>query len=408
MQTLSQKIIVKVGKTSNIKFRNVKAIRAITITELNKLHELNPDASIAVIENIKAADYESLKEFINKFESANSNNRVFFYLPDNDDTTSGVADELDKDIYLNLVDLQDAIENIYKIPVSTDMNKIKSSAKEIDLDDDPFDSSFDGALTAEDSSNTQDNEVQTEVISETTNIKINEQTNNKSEKDGVESKSNDDTLLDKNKLSKPNSDNIPSTISSTEIELLRKQLKDAQSKTDNLSNLVKALESEKAIISDKLEKYLKSEVMEQPIPLTQYKQLEDRVKELTAQNGDKAELAAKLNDALEKVKTADEYKESSSKSLEDYKRRLQESGAKLIEARKLTEAHEVTIKELEEKIKESEKTERLSKETEAKLIALTESKAESEKKISQLNEDISKLNDKNTELIAKMQSEVDA
>lgn len=67
----SIKIIVKVGKKSDIMFHGAQTFRAVTLDEMIKLTELHPDASIIVIENIKAADVQRATDFIKEFESRN-------------------------------------------------------------------------------------------------------------------------------------------------------------------------------------------------------------------------------------------------------------------------------------------------------------------------------------------------
>ena len=46
MASYTTKVLVKVGDTSNLIFRNTKAYRVITTKELNRLVELHPDLSI--------------------------------------------------------------------------------------------------------------------------------------------------------------------------------------------------------------------------------------------------------------------------------------------------------------------------------------------------------------------------
>ena len=480
MQTLSQKILVKVGKSSTIKFNNAKVYRAITIGELSTLHKLNPDASIVVIENIKAADYEKLNAFITEFENDNSQNKVFFYLPDNDDTTSGIADELDKDIYLNLRDLQDAIERIYGISVSTDMDRIKSSITEVDLDDDPFDSSFDDSLDTIQATQKQKehkilpsidnkddlNEFDTSIIeeeerrvAEETRIKLEKEVSdktetsskietdskadgeakgeNKSEAEGPEDVAStvhgdtsdtevkpDSTLNGKNSEQVVTDSKTAELLNRTQKELeianqnikkhadeiseLKRKLTEALNKSVELNKLIKALEGEKSIISDRLLKFTQSEVMEEPITLTEYKQLQDKVAQLTAQAGAGADLSDRLDEALRKLKAAEDQSETSNKSIDDYKKRLQDSASRLIEARKLVEQHEETIKKLEQQISEASQKENLSAETEAELEALKASKAELGAKVDELQADITELSNRNEELLGKLQSEVNA
>ena len=119
MTSESNKIIVKVGKKSNIKLSNSKVFRAITSQELVKTARKHDDCRIVVIENISTEEQKDIKEFALEFKNKNENNSVLFFIPDNDDITSGIADELDYNIYLTLGDLYKAIYDLYGINVST-------------------------------------------------------------------------------------------------------------------------------------------------------------------------------------------------------------------------------------------------------------------------------------------------
>ena len=132
------KIIVKVGNKSTSRFRNAKVYRAITVKELRSLTEVqNPD--IIIIESISEYEYSDIVSFLNEF-SKQENKFVFFFVPDNNDTTTGAADELNLDIYLDIKDLYRAININCGINVDTDiyLNKDKSDY----IEEDPFDSNF--------------------------------------------------------------------------------------------------------------------------------------------------------------------------------------------------------------------------------------------------------------------------
>lgn len=474
MQTLSQKIIVKVGKKSNIKFRGIKAFRAITVNELNTLYKLHPDTSIVVIESIKATDYDSIKQFIVDFEAANKDNRVFFYLSPNDDITSGIADELDKDIYLNLGDLQDAIERIYKISVSTNIDKIALATKEIDMDEDPFDSSFDDSISTiqenqkqrdeqilpsieskddievfdtsildkedekkEEINNTintnepEQKEVQTDTNSETSTVhkQINFEKASEGVKaagtTGVDATSKDISTDKVNEVIKAKADEViktgevkantsvisPETSklldklksdladsekklqdSNSEVQSLKEQLKAAIDKQSNLQDLVKAVNGEKQLLSDKLKQFSTSEIMEEPITLEKYRGLEAELKKLEEQSGDVAKLSAKLEEANNRLKELENSEQSTNRSVEDYKRRLQESGSKLIEAHKTISLHEETIAGLKRQLEEAEQTEKLSQDTVTKIDQLNSTNNELNQTIENLRNVIILLN----------------
>ena len=158
----SIKIIVKVGKKSDIMFHGAQTFRAVTLDEMIKLTELHPDASIIIIENIKAADVQRATDFIKEFESRNKNNQVYFYTPDNDLETGGIADELEKESYLSKTTLYSAIENNSKVVVTTDISRLKETSADLD---NPFDSMW-VAPTDEDENKTDSKPEQ--MVSEVT------------------------------------------------------------------------------------------------------------------------------------------------------------------------------------------------------------------------------------------------
>ena len=132
-------ILVKVGNKSTSRFRNAKTYRAITVNELKRLAN-NVEASIIVVEFIRDYEYSSMIDFLREFNSS-SDNHVFFYVPDNDDNTTGAADELSLDIYMSLTDLYRAIQMDCGIIVDPDLSLNKKEFGDIE-DDDPFNSDF--------------------------------------------------------------------------------------------------------------------------------------------------------------------------------------------------------------------------------------------------------------------------
>ena len=114
----SNKIIVKVGNKSRVQFANSKVYRAITANDLRVLTDKYDDCQIVIIENISEDEQTEVKEFAQEFKSKRDTNVVLFYIPDNDDITSGIADELDYNIYLTDRDLYKCIYDNLGISVS--------------------------------------------------------------------------------------------------------------------------------------------------------------------------------------------------------------------------------------------------------------------------------------------------
>ena len=115
----SNKIIVKVGNKSKLRFANSKVYRAITANDLNALTSKYTDCKLVVIENISEEEQDAVKEFALNFKSKSDDNAVLFYIPDSsDEITSGIADELDYNIYLTDSDLYKYIYDEFGINVS--------------------------------------------------------------------------------------------------------------------------------------------------------------------------------------------------------------------------------------------------------------------------------------------------
>lgn len=115
----SNKIIVKVGKKSRVRFANSKVYRAITANDLSVLTTKHDDCQIVIIENISEDEQDAVRDFARDFKEKREGNTVLFYIPDSEDEiTSGVADELDYNIYLTDSDLYKYIYDTFGINVS--------------------------------------------------------------------------------------------------------------------------------------------------------------------------------------------------------------------------------------------------------------------------------------------------
>lgn len=114
----SNKIIVKVGKKSRVQLTNSKVYRAITANDLVTLTNKFNDCHIVIIESIDEDEQEAVKDFAVNFKKVDESNTVLFFIPDNDDITSGIADELDYNIYLTLSELYKYIYETFGINTS--------------------------------------------------------------------------------------------------------------------------------------------------------------------------------------------------------------------------------------------------------------------------------------------------
>lgn len=133
---MANNIIVKVGKKSNLAFSKSKVYRAITVDEINLIYKKHSECHIVVIENIKEDEQESAKGFIEQYLKADEQNKVLFYIPDNDDITSGIADELEANIYLKKQDLYNIINKTLNTNVSIFLDDKKKAVNDVGSDDD--------------------------------------------------------------------------------------------------------------------------------------------------------------------------------------------------------------------------------------------------------------------------------
>jgi hypothetical protein len=113
-------IMVKLGiEVSKLKMTNCKLHRAITTEEIQYMIEKLTDCHLMIIENIDESEQDEMRKLISSFCMQNDENTVIFFLPKNDDITAGIADELNKNIYMSLTELYTVINKQYGINVST-------------------------------------------------------------------------------------------------------------------------------------------------------------------------------------------------------------------------------------------------------------------------------------------------
>ena len=353
--SVSSRAIIKVGKTSKLRFRDLSVYRAITVHEMQSLIKKYTDINIVVIENIVQSEYEGIKQFISKFVGADPKNRVFFYVEDNDSTTCGVADELSYDIYLNIKDLYRSIKLNCNISVDVDISSNRKVGEPSDIFDDSFQDALDTISKSDpfieklpEIENKDDiDEFDTSIIRESGNEQ-DESTNNNH-------KDLEDSL----------------NRAQNEIATLKARINDLVSDLESKLFLIKAVEAERDNFKDRLKKFDDSEVMEQPITLEKYRGLKDKIAELEGKisrdNSDELnkkikdaevlaeELKSNLNDA---VRHEDELEDQVSKLneiIESLNRQLEESKNTSIELQSTSSELAIknnTISQLEDELKQ--------------------------------------------------------
>lgn len=306
MIVAQSKIAIKVGSKSTSRFRNAKVYRAITVKELVNLNETqNPD--IIVIENISEHEYSDIVSFLGNF-SSQENKFVFFFVPDNDEVTTGAADELNLDIYLDIKDLYRAININCGVNVDIDisLNKNKSES----LEDDPFESGFEDPFSdAIQASNEAYKSSEFTQISEvnilnraeagmmdsdedlgiitTGESKILDNSDSPDTSDSVSKQ--EDTQEECEEAVPDNYIKLKEELSLTAEKLAKSeelnnklsgQAKEAVDRVLNLNKVIKAIKDERDTFRSELKSLEEADIIEDPATLTEYNMLKDKIAEL--------------------------------------------------------------------------------------------------------------------------------
>ena len=382
----SNKIIVKVGDTSLVKFSNAKVFRAITYRDLELLSDKEDDCHIVIIENISIEEQESIKKFIKDFESRKEHNYVLFFIPDNDEITSGIADELDYNIYLTLGDLYKEIYEKSGISVSTflDDKKELNQAELVEAIPEGMTDVF-GGLSAE----------------EVADISSTLDEIDKSEEDKKDTQVIESISLDKDKYNNAEQIEKPAEVEDYSgeisadaeeyIEKLKMELRDAKyeygvvfkdmvnasSKIESLEEIIRVLKSEK---EDMIRKYSElvetTDVLEDPISLSEYSSLEENIKKLESKITELTSNIEKYKESIESKDKVIEEKDKEKAEIEAELKEKEEIIKKLNDDINSGELQKEAVSEYETKLAEAEKDcnilrERLST-IETELINLTD------------------------------------
>lgn len=114
------KAVIKVGVSSNIKFNNMQAFRAITYDDMSSLLASNDNISLIIVENASREDMVNIEDVL-----STTNLNLYLLNPSFEAKTNGyglVQEEIESDhVYLfkEITDLQRAITNFYGIDVRT-------------------------------------------------------------------------------------------------------------------------------------------------------------------------------------------------------------------------------------------------------------------------------------------------
>lgn len=153
------KVLVKVGKSAKTILRNCKAIRAVTVDEM-QYYLQNENINILIIEDIAAQECDNAlgiikdylsKEIMNPLANESKKAVVMFNADGSNDNTLGLADELDCDIYDNTYKIWEIVENKFGVYVGRDIESIAKDLNGASIANDESNETF------EFSSNTLEN-----------------------------------------------------------------------------------------------------------------------------------------------------------------------------------------------------------------------------------------------------------
>lgn len=407
----SNKIIVKVGNKSNIRLSNSKVYRAITANDLVKLTGKYDDCQIVIIESISEDEQDAVREFAKSFNDSRDSNTVLFYIPSDDDITSGIADELDYNIYLTDRDLYKHIYDTFGINVSVYLDDRKAlNSKEISeyipegitdifggIGDDTYSDISDTIAAIDKADETME---QTEVsVDSTPEEEVNVETHE-------EAGSNEPNTTINTEMTSSIADDIPDGKGSTNDEYIEelkmklsdakydynvilKDMKEANGRIISLEDIIRILREEKEVMEKRFnELMISEEVLEDPISLSEYSVIKNNVEQLESQIVD-------LNSAIENLKQQLEEKEldinSNETTIEELRENINSLKEQLETANKSIESGEAFKEQIEE--------------YEDKIRDLLEDKAKSSSRIEALEEESTGLHESVDELAIRVEEE---
>ena len=371
----SNKIIVKVGDKSSLQLANSKVYRAITVKEMELLAEKHTDCHIVIIESIDENEQESIKKFATSFKNANDKNDVLFFIPKNDEITSGIADELDYNIYLTDREIYNKIYEQFGFSTSIYLDDRRRLLADSNIPEDIAvfgdEADFENILEESDTESEQtakDNEIE-QQISDDNITKYNEAT----EKDlDIDSKSFSDaknsldieeeqpvaeeteptehkeveqteavkeeiteqTLVKEETEQIEQTEKVVNNLTDTdeEIKNLKMKLRDANSDYNDIladmkkaNTRIKSLEDVVRILKDEKESIIKrydelvvsEDVLEDPISLSEYSKIKESAEQFKSKISELESTISALNNTIEHNKSDLEEKNKTISELKD-------------------------------------------------------------------------------------------
>ena len=330
-------ITVKVGNKSSLNMSNIncRINRAITVGELKRLKD---ESDIIIIEQLDLADKGLIREAIDL-------DNTIFYIPNNDEVTAGIADELDLDIYLTDKELYSEIKNRTGVLVSPYLEDRRIEAESRASEFSEFD--FEATISAGDAELEKEESASQILPNEILDSEYNIDEIGKFE--GIVDIKNDgsDDIVDtyENEFDNKFTDDDYNEVEKSDI------YEESSLELGRLRRAVDVLKKEKSEIIDRYNRIVdKDNVIENPIPYRQYEELEDK---LGKRNEHIDELEDKIKVLNEKVDKKRSQVDEKNKVIDKYRKReqeLEEQLSVLTEKVHSGKIHEDVIKKYEREL----------------------------------------------------------
>lgn len=357
------KIIVKVGKQSNVKLSHCKALRAIVAEDLERLTNKYTDCNIVIIEDISEDESETVKKFILDFVAKNENNSVLFLIAnENDRVTSGLADELDYNIYFTLKEVCEFIKSKYGLNVGATLedrkieddtsdifdtfnsedngtieSDIQNEIEQVVDDSDIFENVkqsrqeeieregqyeekstdlediFDSTFIQKETTKVQEQTVETKPVKEDKPIKEEKPVKEETVANNKEQNTNSSEELEEYKaFAKEEIEKLQTKLrdANYEYNILLKDVKGANARIVQLEELVEAIKVEKQEIENRFNELLEDEtVIEDPITLSEYTELKEQLNKKDSAIEKLEQTVNTLKEQADEAKTSSELKD---------------------------------------------------------------------------------------------------
>lgn len=430
------KLVVKVGERALLRFTSSEVYRAITVKEMIEAVKQN-EVKYVIVEDIEPEEREELNNFVKEYLKESIDNYIAFYDPNGMNKATGVADENNLDIFMEDKQVYDSILEKLDVYMGNDLNIIKQiKDKELETLSSEFATLTDVASKVpgetdgsddETSKASDENKVSLEkTIEETPEVDISkyEHIDETLDKDDETSDENKESEFNEDETSTNSGESLADIVEATvgnsieskptdgadvskKIDItatpeylklenkhsaliekynsLLEDIKIVKASKDELAKLSSEYRERNIEIVERFKSIIKDEhVEENPIPLSEYKELKDKLEEKENRVESLQSNIADLNGRIERLKasaadkdkTVAEYEEEIDKlnqqitelntSIEDYEKESNQdkvkiddlNGALVTLSKQLTKLDEVDaeIAEYKEKISELEDT----------------------------------------------------